>query len=113
MKYLLILCCLLASALNGKNLNQDCKTTIVITDCSDQPVVGATVRITKCSDGKALGTITDARGRASFAVCKSDICKSNVTIVGYTKKSARGIGDDCSGNDQKSTCKLMICDKGN
>ena len=113
MKYLFILCCLLAGALNGKNLSDDCKTSFVITDCTNTPVAGASVLITKCSDGKVLGSSTDVNGKASFAVCKSDICKTRVTFVGYTEKSKNGVAGDCSGSDKNSTCKLNICDSGN
>jgi len=112
MKHHFILCCLLAGVINGKNLNADCTTTFIVSDCTGQPVSGVSVSITKCSDNKVFGSTTDASGSASFGVCKNDICKTKVTVVGSTERSSNGVAGDCSG-DKNATCKLSICDNGN
>jgi hypothetical protein len=86
-------------------LNEDCKTTFTIKDCSNEPVSGATITIERCSDKKLFHTVTDARGEGSFSLCKKEICKTRVAVVGFETKNVPKVGDNCQGNN----CTIKIC----
>src|ERR1700743_3337657 len=111
MKYLFILP-LVFSLFAGQQPESDiCKTSFVVNDCDGKPIPGVTVSITICSTKKDAATTTNSKGIATFPVCKSDICKSRITFIGYQGNTKNGLIGDCSGSDSNTTCKINLCDR--
>jgi len=88
--------------INSKN----CRTTFVITDCSDKAVSGATVTITTCKPKQTMSKTTDSDGKAVFSICGDDICDSKVT----TSVNA-GLSKDCTGSKENTICRVKVCDQ--
>lgn len=95
--------CLLTVLVSFKS--KDCKTTFAIKDCDNKPVVGATITVERCLDKKKFSTLTDSKGEGSFPLCKEEICKTKVSLVGFESKDVPKVGDNCKGNN----CTIKIC----
>lgn len=88
----------------------DCTTSVVVTDCQDKPVSNATVLIETCKKKEKKFIVTNLKGEATFAICKDDICRINISVVGYSDKEIKRVSEVCKGQIN-TTCSIKICDE--
>lgn len=87
-----------------------CRTTIVVQDCSGQPVAAARLDIKVCcGDEGQRSAITDSNGAATFPYCDKDLCQMKVILQGFREQTANG--NNCSHNGKDATCKISICSR--
>jgi hypothetical protein len=84
---------------------KDCNTNFKVIDCDKQPIAGATVRVTRCSDGKIFTESTNAKGETEFPLCQDSVCHVSVTLVGFTPTELPKKGYHCKGD----VCTIKIC----
>jgi len=99
---------LLAFSASSGECEKGCQTTVIVKDCSEEPVAGAKVHIKLCcGDGGERESTTNSSGEATFPYCVKDICESKIVLEGFAQQSFDRNG--CSENGKSSRCQVKVC----